>query len=94
MDLQVMRTPESENHIFSVWPVCLSVTVIRITQKEITAVSPNSAFYIFIIDRYYLELLKEFQQKLCVQGYTKEFLYIKAEGGNFLFLNFWMFRVR
>ena len=25
MDLHVLRTPESENHIFSVWSVCVCV---------------------------------------------------------------------
>ena len=35
MDLHVMRSPESENHIFSVWSVCMCVcvSVISITQN-------------------------------------------------------------
>ena len=27
MDLYVLRPPESENHIFSIWPVCMCVCV-------------------------------------------------------------------
>ena len=39
MDLHVMRAPESENHILSIWSVCMCicVSVISITQKQITA---------------------------------------------------------
>ena len=41
MDLHILRSPGSENHIFSVWSVCMHVcvcvTVISITQKQITA---------------------------------------------------------
>ena len=52
MDLHVLRFPESENHIFSVWfvcmcvrvSVCVCVPVIRITQKQITAESSNLVF--------------------------------------------------
>ena len=36
MDLHVMRSPESENHIFSVWSVCLCVCFHK-TQKQTTA---------------------------------------------------------
>ena len=50
MDLHAMRTPESENHIYSVWSVCMCVCVcvslISITQKQITAETPNLIFYI------------------------------------------------
>ena len=35
--LHVMMTHESEIHIFSVWSVCVCVSVISITQKQITA---------------------------------------------------------
>ena len=35
MDLHIMRSPESENHIFSVWSECVSV--ILTNQKQITA---------------------------------------------------------
>ena len=39
MYLFVLRSPESENNIFSVWSVCVCVciSVIIITQKQITA---------------------------------------------------------
>ena len=50
-DLHVLRTPKSENHIFSVWSVCMCVcvcacvSVISITQKQITAETSNLVFY-------------------------------------------------
>ena len=80
MNLYVLRAPESENHIFSVWPmcvrvpVCVSVCVISIAQNQITAESSNLVFYICIIYRYYLKLSKKIGQKLCLQGHTKEIL--------------------
>ena len=53
MDLHVLKSPESENHIFSVWSVCMSlyvcVSLITITQKQITVETSNLAFYICII---------------------------------------------
>ena len=41
MNLQVLRSPKSENHIFSKWSVCMYVSVISITQKQITAEASN-----------------------------------------------------
>ena len=37
MDLHGMRTPESENHVFSIWSVCMYVlvSVINITQSKL-----------------------------------------------------------
>ena len=56
-DITRLRSPESENHIFSVWSVCkcvcmsvclcvflcvcVCVSVISITQKQITVETPN-----------------------------------------------------
>ena len=50
VDLRGMRAPEFENHIFSVWSVCMYVyvrvceSVISITQKQITAETLNLIF--------------------------------------------------
>ena len=75
MDLHVMRSPESENHIFSACSecLCICVSVIGITQKQITAESSNLAFYICVIGRCYLKLFIKTGKKLCVQEHTKEF---------------------
>ena len=70
MVLHVLRSPESENHIFSVWSVC--VCAITITQKQITAESSNLEFYICNTGKCYLKLFIKIGQKLCVQGHTKE----------------------
>ena len=42
MDLLVLRSPESENHIFNGWSFSLSFSVIGITQKQ-TAETSNAA---------------------------------------------------
>ena len=102
MDLHVMRSLESENHIFSVWyvrvyvcvSVCVCVSVISITQKQITAESSNLAFYICLIGGCYWKLFIKVEQKLCVQGRTKEFKYFTAFGQNFVLVNFRIFRLR
>ena len=73
MDLHVLRAPESENHVFSVWSVCMGVCIINITQKQITAEVSNLVFYICIMYRRYLKLFTKIRQKLCVQEHTKEF---------------------
>ena len=51
----------------------LCVSVINITQKQITVESSNLAFYIFIIGRCYLKRFIKIGQKPCVQEHTKEF---------------------
>ena len=75
MDLHVMKTPESKNQIFSIWSVCMcvSVSVISITQKLVTAETSNLVFYILIINKLYLKHFIKIGQKLCVQEHTKEF---------------------
>ena len=88
MDLHVLRSPESENQIFSFGLcICMCVFVISTTQKQITAESSNSAFYICIVWTCYLKLFNKCGKKFCVQGHTKTFLYIKACGWNFLLVN-------
>ena len=74
-DLLAMRSPESENKIFNVWSVCVRVclSVISITQKQITAETSNLVFYICIMYRCYLKLFVKIGQNLCVQGHAKEF---------------------
>ena len=58
MDLQILRSPESENHIFLLL-VYVWVPSIRITQKQIIPVAPtpNLVFYFSIICRCYLKFL-------------------------------------
>ena len=69
MGLYVLRSPQCENPIFSVWfmYMCVSVcvSVISITQKQITRESSNLAFYICIIRKCYLKLFIKIGQKLC-----------------------------
>ena len=48
-DLHVLKSPVSENHIFSRWSVYMCISVISITQKQITAETASLAFYICII---------------------------------------------
>ena len=59
MDLRVMRTPDSENHIFNVHSVCLCVSVcvsvISITQKQIIAETSEFG----ILDLYHIQMLLE-----------------------------------
>ena len=58
MDLHVVRSPESEIHIFSKWSVCMCVCVSVITtiQKQIKAETSNLVFNICIIYRFFLKL--------------------------------------
>ena len=71
MVLHDLRPPESENHILSVWSVCVSV--ISITQKQITAETSILVFCIYIMHRCYLKLFIKIRKKLCVEEHTKEF---------------------
>ena len=50
-----LEVPESENHIFSSWSVCVSV--VSITQKQVAAETPNLVFYICFICKCYLKFL-------------------------------------
>ena len=84
MDLHVLRPPESENHIFSVWSyVCVSVcvSVISISQKQMTADSSNLAFYICIIGRYCLKLFIKIGQKSVYSGAQKKSNTLQPMGG-------------
>ena len=58
LPLYVIRSLESVNCIFSIWSVCMCVcvSVISITEKQITAEALNLVFYICIIHRCYLKL--------------------------------------
>ena len=89
MDWHVMRIPESENHIFTVWFVCMCVCVCLLSallKKQIAAESSNLVVYICIIYRSYFKLFIKIEQKLCVEGHTKKFIQksIKACRRNFL----------
>ena len=82
MNLHVLRSPESENYIFSVWSVCMCVrmcvcmsvcaSVISITQKRITAETMNLAFYVYIVYKCYLKYFVKMGQIFCAQEHTKE----------------------
>ena len=71
VDVNVLGFPESENYIFSGWFVCVSV--ISITQKQIMTETSNLIFYKYITCRCNLKFFVKIEQKLCVQGHTKEF---------------------
>ena len=79
-DLQVLMSSESENHIFSVWSVrvslsvCIYLSVISITQKQITAESSNLAIYIYMIGGCSFKLFIKIGRKLCAQGHAKKIL--------------------
>ena len=51
MNLQVVRSPVFENHIFTVSSVfmCVYVSVISMTEKQITAKTSNLMFYICMV---------------------------------------------
>ena len=52
MDLHVFRFPESENHTFSCWIVCMCVCpCYRITPKQITTKAAN--LYQYLLDTFY-----------------------------------------
>ena len=73
MNLYVMRFPEFENHIFNLF-ACVYVRLciyISITRKQITEETSNLIFYTCIICRYYLKLFIKIEQKLFVQGHSK-----------------------
>ena len=97
-DLCVITSHESQNHIFRFWCLCMClclsvfVTVINITQKQITREKSNLILCIFICSCY-LKLFIKIGQKLCVQEHTKWFWYIKVFGGDFLLLSFCVFRL-
>ena len=60
MDLHVLRSPESENHIFSVWSVCMCVSVCTCAcyqQNSKTNYSRNIKFG--ILHLYYTQMLLE-----------------------------------
>ena len=80
MDLHAMRSPESENHIFNVWSVC--VFVISITQKQIIAETKFIyilfklnlfIFYLCIQYMYSLKLFMKVGQIVRLQGHAKDF---------------------
>ena len=75
IDLPILRSPESENHIYSDLCVCMCLTVINITQKQITAETLNSVFNICIIFRCYLKVFMKIGQIVCVQDHEKTLMY-------------------
>ena len=102
LDLHVLKSPEFKDHIFRrshfLFSVCFCMYpclfVISISQKQITAETSNLVFNICVIHGCFLKLFIMIGQKLCVQGHTKEFKYIKAYGRNFVLVNFRIFSLR
>ena len=78
MDLQFIRTPKSENHIFSVWSVCVPfISKNKLQQKHQICYSKcryTDAIYAHI--KMQLETFCKDPTKLCLQGHTKESFYI------------------
>ena len=71
-DLRVLKSPESENHIFRV------SFIISITQKQITEETSDLVFYICIMYRCYLKFFIKIGQIFCIQRYTQKFENITA----------------
>ena len=94
MYFYMFKGPLNPKITFLTLGLCACVSVISITQKQIAAEPSNLAFYICVICRCDLKLFVKIEQKLCVQGHTKEFLYIKAYGRNLFLVNFRIFRIR
>ena len=66
MHLHILRSPESENHIFSVMVyVYVCISVISITQKQTTSETSNLILCICIICRWYLKLFVNIGQIVC-----------------------------
>ena len=65
INIQVLRSPEFGNCIFSGWSVC--VRVISITLKQIIAKTSNLVFYICIICWCYLKLFMKLGEIVCVK---------------------------
>ena len=92
IDLHVLRSPESENHIFSGLSVCMYACVCyqhNSKEKKIHITeSPNLVFNIYIIFRCYLKLFMKIRQIVWIQGHNKVFENITAYGRNFSLLHF------
>ena len=69
--------------------VCICVTVISITQKQVMAETANLIYYTSIIWRCYSKL-GTIRQTVCLEGYAKKF---SAYGRNFLLVRFSNFRL-
>ena len=69
IELHITSSPESKNHIFSVWSVYICVCICACYQhnsKQITPETLNLILHICIIDRFYMKLFIKIEQKLCV----------------------------
>ena len=75
MVLEVLKSPETENHIFSGWSiwlcVCVCASVISITPNHITSETQNSVFYICFKCRCYLKIFKKVGQIFWAQDAQK-----------------------
>ena len=78
MDLHTHRAPESKNHAFSGWSVCLCacLSVISINQKQIIAEILNLLFQTCVILKCHLKLFLKNEKIICVQRCSKEFEYV------------------
>ena len=85
MDLHALGAPESKNHIFSRW------------SESKTNYSRNCKFWYSTFVSYVdanLKLFMKITQIVSVQGHSKEFLCIVANGWNFLLMHFNAFRLQ
>ena len=87
MDFQVLKSTESENHIFGSWCCVCMVSVcavIKLSEKQIVSETPDLVFYICTSCRWNLKLFIKIRQTIRLQGHSKKFEYIIACGRNFL----------
>ena len=96
MDFYALRAPDSDNHIFSGWFVCLCLCICYPRSSKINynrKFKFNILYLYYMLRIYYLFVSKvsncnwkhfmTIGNKLCLQGHRKE-LFISAYGGNFL----------
>ena len=69
----------------------MCVSVISITQKQITEETTNLILYTCVILKCCLKLFMKIEKIICAQVFTKEFKSITADGQNFVLVNFDVF---
>ena len=65
-----LRSPESKNHIFRAWSVCVYLSVINITQRQIMAENPNLVLYICIMRKCNLKLFYKVRTNSLFKNHT------------------------
>ena len=95
MDLHVLRSPESENNIFSVWSVCMCVDVgVCASYQRNSKTNYSRIFKFGILHFYHIQMLletlyKDRTKSQCTGAYKR----ILIHGENYLLLNFSVFRL-